>query len=78
VSWPILAVGPRVLPAGGLVEVWLDGGSTFGYLRQVLVDQLVLDASDDGRGDAAIYQIRPVFDAPGHSSAGGEPPWAAR
>jgi hypothetical protein len=53
-------VGPRKLPAQGTVDVWFDTGSRFGVIRPVLPDQLVLDASDCGEGDAAIYQLHPV------------------
>ncbi len=57
-------VGPRQLPDEGTVDVWFDTGSRAGVMRPVLPSQLVLDASDDGRGEAAIYEIHPVDPGP--------------
>jgi hypothetical protein len=58
VSRSILTVGPRPLPANGMVPVWIDTGSGPGYERQVHVDQLFLAADDDGQGDSAVYELR--------------------
>ncbi|MEU4164851.1 hypothetical protein [Actinoplanes sp. NPDC026670] len=59
-SWPILTVGPRNLPANGLVRVWIDIGSGPGYMREVRCDQLTLADEDDGEGDSAVYRLCPA------------------
>ncbi|BEL06411.1 hypothetical protein Q0Z83_046020 [Actinoplanes sichuanensis] len=54
----ILVVGPRDLPADGLVSVWIDSGSGPGYTRQVRATDLSLSSKhDDGRDDDAIYAL---------------------
>lgn len=59
-SWRFscIVVGPRPLPASGLVEVWIDTGSGPGQRQHVPVRRLFLDSTDDGSGEHAIYCLR--------------------
>lgn len=59
-SRSVLTVGPRDLPPGGQVPVWIDTGSGPGFARLVSVNQLTLADIDDGAGDSAIYNLHPV------------------
>jgi hypothetical protein len=54
-----LVVGPRVLPAEGVAEVWIDCGSGPGYTRRVPVGLLVVASIDNGQGNDAIYCLHP-------------------
>ncbi|GIF39413.1 hypothetical protein Axi01nite_37240 [Actinoplanes xinjiangensis] len=67
-SPPIMAAGPRALPADGFARVWIDIGSGPGYVREVRCDQLTLAEIDDGRSSGAIYVLHPV-----RGSSGGCP-----
>ncbi|GGK00476.1 hypothetical protein GCM10010123_32980 [Pilimelia anulata] len=51
----ILAVGPRELPADGIVRVWVDTGSGCGREIAVTADRLVIADLDNGRGTSAVY-----------------------
>ncbi|MEV6845405.1 hypothetical protein [Actinoplanes sp. NPDC051411] len=54
----ILAVGPRELPPGGMVMVWMDSGNTTGHEFLVPVEELHVAELDDGQGTSAIYTLR--------------------
>ncbi|GGN65191.1 hypothetical protein GCM10010112_26210 [Actinoplanes lobatus] len=56
----VLVVGPRVLPADGWADVWIDSGSGHGYVRRVPAEQLSLAPLDDGEGESAIYRLHPA------------------
>ncbi|MFC4063654.1 hypothetical protein [Actinoplanes subglobosus] len=62
----ILVEGPRALPAGGRVGVWVDTGSGPGHVNQVGVDRLALADIDDGQSSRAIYEL--------HEQRGGRRP----
>jgi hypothetical protein len=59
-SQPILAVGPRPLPADGTVVIWTDTGSGPGHERKVSVNRLTLAPIDDGHGPCGYYLLHPV------------------
>jgi hypothetical protein len=54
----VYAVGPRELPDGGLVKVWIDSGSTSGQEVMVPVGHLQVAEMDDGQGMSATYALR--------------------
>jgi hypothetical protein len=54
----ILAVGPRDLPADGLIQVWLDSGSGSGHEVVVSAPDLAVADLDDGQGRSALYTLR--------------------
>ncbi|MFC4071833.1 hypothetical protein [Actinoplanes subglobosus] len=60
----ILVEGPRALPAGGRVGVWVDTGSGPGHVKQVGVDRLALADLDDGQTSRAIYELTPAASGP--------------
>lgn len=54
----ILAIGPRELPANGVVTVWLDAGSgSSGQRITVSVKDLQVAKLDSGHGMSAIYEL---------------------
>lgn len=62
-SRPVLAVGPRPLPAEGTAVVWIDTGSGPGYQREVAVSQLSLAPVDDGHGPCGYYLLHRLGEA---------------
>lgn len=54
----ILAVGPRELPDGGAVRVWVDTGSGSGHEVMVPKDHLAVAEMDDGQGAFAVYTLQ--------------------
>lgn len=54
----ILAVGPRKLPDGGTVRVWVDLGSGSGHEITVPADHLAVADMDDGQSATAIYTLQ--------------------
>jgi hypothetical protein len=57
---PVLTVGPRQLPEGGVARVWIDTGSGPGHVREVPIERLKLADSDDGQTDHALYLLQPA------------------
>lgn len=53
----ILAVGPRELPDGGKVRIWVDTGSGPGHEILVPAADLTVAEEDDGEGVAAVYTL---------------------
>ena len=53
----ILAIGPRDLPANGMVQVWMDAGSgATGQRVTVPIKCLTLSDRDRGEGLTALYE----------------------
>lgn len=53
----VMVTGPRELPTGGLVRVWLDTGSGPGHEIEVCPQHLALADNDDGKGTQAVYAL---------------------